>query len=66
VRAAVVQAAPVAFDVGATLEKVDRRSDHPDDYADRPGRLVEGKFDFDVAGHSSRPDVFRLEVDERG
>ena len=29
------------------------------------GRIAEGKYDFDVAGHYARPDVFRLEVDER-
>ena len=30
-----------------------------------PGEIARGKFDFDVAGHYARPDVFRLSVDER-
>jgi nitrilase len=29
-----------------------------------PGEIAEGKFDLDVSGHYSRPDVFRLEVNE--
>jgi nitrilase len=28
------------------------------------GQLAEGTFDFDPVGHYSRPDVFRLEVNE--
>ncbi|MRX50644.1 nitrilase [Paracoccus sp. S-4012] len=30
-----------------------------------PDQILRGKFDFDVAGHYSRPDVFRLTVDDR-
>ena len=29
------------------------------------GAIARSKFDFDVTGHYARPDVFRLEVDER-
>ena len=29
-----------------------------------PGEVIRGKFDFDVAGHYARPDVFRLSVNE--
>jgi nitrilase len=30
-----------------------------------PGEIARGKYDFDVAGHYARPDVFRLSVNER-
>jgi nitrilase len=29
------------------------------------GEIARGKYDFDVAGHYARPDVFRLDVNER-
>jgi nitrilase len=29
------------------------------------GEIVRGKFDFDVAGHYARPDIFHLYVNER-
>jgi len=29
------------------------------------GAIARGKYDFDVTGHYARPDVFRLQVDER-
>ena len=28
-------------------------------------QTVRGKFDLDVVGHDSRPDIFQLQVDER-
>jgi hypothetical protein len=30
-----------------------------------PGEIAEGKFDLDVVGHYARPDVFRLDVNEK-
>ena len=29
------------------------------------GEVIRSRFDFDVAGHYARPDVFRLVVNER-
>jgi hypothetical protein len=29
------------------------------------GEIVRGKFDLDVVGHYSRPDIFQLHVDEK-
>ena len=29
------------------------------------GQIIRGKYDFDVVGHYSRPDIFQLHVDER-
>ena len=29
------------------------------------GDIARGKYDFDVTGHYARPDVFRLQVNER-
>ncbi|HSR13242.1 MAG TPA: nitrilase, partial [Thermodesulfobacteriota bacterium] len=29
------------------------------------GEVARGKYDFDVAGHYARPDIFRLYVNER-
>ena len=72
VRAAVVQAAPVAFNLEKTLDKTDRLLSEA---AATGAELVvfpeafvscsKGKYDFDAVGHYARPDVFRLSVNER-
>jgi len=70
---AVVQAAPVSFDLPKTLQKV---SDLTRDAAASAARLVtltaeldkrellRARYDFDPVGHYSRSDVFQLLVDE--
>jgi nitrilase len=48
-----VLAGPVYGEVGLILSSID-----PDD-------LTRSRYDLDVSGHYARPDIFRLEVDER-
>ena len=74
VRAAVVQAAPVAFDRERTLEKVRTLTAGATSQGVQEECLltaeldladtVRGKFDFDVVGHYARPDIFSLHVNE--
>ena len=28
--------------------------------------IIRGKFDFDVAGHYARPEIFNLKINEKG
>jgi hypothetical protein len=56
-KVAVVQAGSVALD----LERSEAILVAEIDIA----RIVKGKFDLDVVGHYSRPDIFQLHVDER-
>ncbi len=71
VRTAVVQAAPVAFNLEKTLDKADRLLSEA---AATGAELVipeafvscsKSKYDFDVVGHYTRPDIFQFSVNER-
>lgn len=46
-------AGPLYGEEGVLLAELDMRE------------ITRGRFDFDASGHYARPDVFRLEVDER-
>ncbi|MTH34355.1 carbon-nitrogen hydrolase family protein [Paracoccus limosus] len=48
-----VLAGPLTGTEGLVLAEIDR------------AELIRARYDFDVVGHYARPDVFRLEVDER-
>jgi predicted amidohydrolase len=72
VRAAVVQAAPVAFNLEKTLDKADRLLSEAvaigAELVIFPEAFVscsKGKYDFDVVGHYTRPDIFQFSVNER-
>ncbi len=72
VRAAVVQAAPVAFNLEKTLDKADRLLSEAAATAAElvifPEAFVscsKSKYDFDVVGHYTRPDIFQFSVNER-
>lgn len=58
-----VQAGSLAFDTARSLEKAVALTGILTAEIDLD-EIAEGKFDLDVAGHYSRPDVFRLVVNE--
>jgi predicted amidohydrolase len=73
IKVAVVQAAPVILNCVATTEKVCRlireaAKEYDQEnilFADLDLDLIkQARFDFDPVGHYSRPDVFRLIVNE--